>query len=336
MRLLILGGGVFVGRTISAAALARGHAVTHLNRGNSAVPPGVERLVADRRGDLAVLAGREWDAVIDTCGYVPKVVRNSVQALAGRVRNYVFISSVSAYANFRKAGMDESAPLGVTGALDADDITSETYGPLKAACEAVVREGFPDGALIIRPGLVVGPHDPTDRFTYWPMRVARGGTVLAPDTPNRTLQFIDARDLAAWTVAMVERRATGIFNATGLPGALTMGELLDACRAASKSAAAVEWVPGEFLSAQSVKEWSEMPLWIAPASMELAAFARVSVSRALAAGLRVRRIEETVADTLAWAQSRPPGHEWKAGLTAEREAELLALWRAQANVAHVE
>jgi len=331
VRLLILGGTVFVGRHIVRAAQERGHEVTLFNRGqsNPDLFPGVEQLRGDRDGDLSALDGGRWDAVVDTGGYVPRVVRASAERLAGNVDHYTFISSLSVYSDFSAEGLVESSPVATIEDPAVEEVTGETYGPLKALCEQVVQEVYGDGALVVRPGLIVGPHDPTDRFTYWPVRVARGGDVLAPGAPERPVQFIDARDLAAWSVRMIEEGRSGIYNATGPEGGLPMGEVLAACRRVSESDARFLWVDGDFLLERDVQPWSEMPLWLT--GEDAVGFGSVNVEKAVADGLRFRPLGETAGDTLAWARQRPADHEWRAGLNAEREAELLEAWRETAH-----
>jgi 2'-hydroxyisoflavone reductase len=320
VKLLLLGGPRFLGRALTDAALARGHELTFFNRGrtNADLFPEVERLVGDREGDLATLAGRSWDAVLDTCGYLPSVVRKSVEALADSGL-YCFVSSVSVYADFSVPANEES-PVAELGELPDDEVTGESYGALKALCEAEVRETFGERALVVRPGLIVGPHDPTGRFTYWPHRVARGGEVLAPGPTERPTQVIDVRDLAEWTISLCEEGASGTYNATH-PG-VSFGELLDTCRSVAASDARVTWVTDEFLLAQGVGEWMELPLWIADPA--LAGADRVDVGRAVEAGLRFRPLADTVKATLELAATSDG-----AGLTPEREAELLAAWHGR-------
>jgi 2'-hydroxyisoflavone reductase len=320
VRLLLLGGPRFLGRALADAALAGGHELTFFNRGqtNTELYPEVERIVGDRSGDLGALAGREWDAVIDTCGYLPSVVRASAEALSGSGL-YCFVSSVSVYADFSVPTSEES-PVAALGDLSDDEVTAETYGPLKALCEEAVRDVFRERALVVRPGLIVGPHDPTGRFTYWPHRVARGGEVLAPGPPERPTQVIDVRDLAEWTVALCERGASGTYNATH-PG-VSFSELLETCRDVSASDASTTWVTDAFLLEEGVGEWMELPLWLADPA--LAAADKVDVGRALAAGLTFRPLAETVKGTLELATTVEG-----VGLTTEREAALLAAWHAR-------
>lgn len=316
MKLLVLGGTGFLGRHVVEAALASGHEVTLFNRGrtNPELFPEVEKLVGDRDGDLAPLRGRRWDAAIDVPARVPRQVRSATNALAG-IEHYTFVSSISAYRDFSRTGIDESAPLQDYEATMGDD-DMEWYGARKAECERTVAAAFPAAALIVRPGLIVGPHDPTDRFTYWPARVDRGGETLAPGPPGRIVQFIDARDLAPWIVRMVEERRTGAFNATN--EGVSMGELL--------AGAKVTWVSDEFLLEQGVGEWMELPLWIA--DPDWVGMHHADVSRGVEAGLRFRPVEETMRDTAAWAGTRSE-HEPQAGLAPERERELLEAWRAR-------
>lgn len=321
MNLLILGGTVFVGRHLVEAATAAGHTVTLFNRGqhNADLFPDVEKLRGDRsaEGGLDALNGRTWDTVIDTCGYVPRVVQMSAQRLAGAVGQYVFISTISVYADFTQANQDETAPVGTLDDPTTEKVTGETYGPLKILCEQAAEAAFPGKTLTIRPGYIVGPHDPTDRFTYWPQRVMEGGDVLAPGGPNAPMQFIDARDLAEWTVKMMEGGKVGVYNATGPAAPLTFGTMLETCRAVSESDARFVWADEEFLAAREVS----LPLF-APAA--LGGISQVRIARAVQDGLTFRPLAETIADTLAWDKARPADHEWRAGLPRERERELLA------------
>jgi 2'-hydroxyisoflavone reductase len=324
MNLLILGGTRFLGRHLVDSALKRGHSLTLFNRGqsNPLVYPDLETIRGDRETDLNRLAGRKWDAVIDTCGYVPRLVQLSAQALRASVGSYVFISSISAYAGFSKIGLEESDPLGKLTDETVEEITGETYGPLKALCEQAAEQVFPGRALIIRPGLIVGPYDPTDRFTYWPVRVARGGEVLAPEKPELPVQIIDGRDLAEFTIKLIEQKTAGIFNVTGPDDELTFGAMLETCKQVSDSQASFKWASVEFLAKNNVEAWSDLPVWV-PDTSEDAGFSRVNVSKAIAAGLTFRPLADTVRDTLDWAKTRPANHPWRAGLAAEREIELL-------------
>lgn len=328
MRILIFGGTNFLGRH-TAAALERGHEVTLFHRGqtNPGLFPDAEEILGDREHDLALLAGREWDAVIDVPGYVPRIVRASAQALAGHVKHYAFISTISVYDSIPEPGMDESAPVGQLPEPSED--VQKYYGQLKALCEDEVRAAFPDAALVIRPGLIVGPFDPTDRFSYWPIRISDGGEVLAPGDPDRQVQVIDARDLANWTVDCVERGTTGTFNATGPATRLTMREMLEACREGTASDATFTWVDESFLEAEGVGPWMEVPLWLPASDTDTRGMLAVSIDRAVNAGLTFRPLAETARDTLAWHRSRPAGTQLKAGLQPERERELLEKWQAR-------
>lgn len=325
MKLLIIGGTRFLGRALVEAALAAGHELTLFNRGqsNPGLFPDVEELHGDRDGGLDVLAGRKWDAVIDTCGYVPRVVRASAEFLKDAVDHYVFVSTISVYADFATVGMDESAPLGTMEDETVEEITGETYGPLKVLCEKAVTEVMGEAhALHIRAGLIVGPHDLSDRFSYWPHRVAQGGDVLAPGAPEAPVQIIDVRDLAAWIIEAVAAGLSGAYNVTGPAYRLTMGQVLETCRAVSDSDANLVWVSDEFLQANEVGAYMEMPLWV-PASEEYAGFDTVNCQKAIEAGLVFRPLADTVHDTLAWLQTRPSDHQWRAGLSREKEADLL-------------
>jgi 2'-hydroxyisoflavone reductase len=333
VKLLVLGGTKFLGRAAVEAALDRGHEVTLFNRGrtNPDLFPDVEQLRGDRDGDLGALEGRAWDAVIDPSGYVPRVVRASAELLQ-ESGHYVFVSSISVYDGPPFTRFDEDAPLAELDDPGTEEVM-EHYGALKVACERVVTEVFPGRSTLVRAGLIVGPHDPTDRFTYWPMRVAVGGRVLAPGRPERPWQFVDVRDLGAWLVDVAERRIPGPFSAVGPVPGVTAGDVLEACREASDEDAELVWVPDDFLVAREVGEWMELPLWVAEGG-EYERFHDWDASRAVAAGLAFRPVRETVADTLAWARTRDaPGPGTAAmggtegvGLVREREAELLGEW----------
>lgn len=324
MKLLILGGTVFLGRHTVEAALVRGHEVTLFNRGQHSPElfPGVEKLRGNRDGDLTALKGRRWDAVIDPSGYVPRIVGDSTRLLADAVEHYTFVSSLSAYASFAEPNQNEDAPLATMDDPTVEQITGDTYGPLKALSEQAAEAAMPRRVAVVRPGLIVGPHDPTDRFTYWPVRVAKGGDLLAPAPADYPVEFTDVRDLGEWMVRVAEQRIAGVFNASGPGTPATLGGLLETCRAISGSNARFVWADDAFLQQNEVQPWSQLPLWIGNGP-EYDGFSRYDCSRAIAAGLTFRSVAETVAATLEWAQSRPADHTWRAGLTAEREAELL-------------
>ena len=314
MRLLLLGGTAFLGRAAAAEALARGHDVTLFTRGrtNPGLFPEAEQLVGDRDGDLAALEGRSFDSVLDLSGYVPAHVRASAELLR-ESGHYAFVSSVSVYADFTE-GPDEGSPVAELGDGPVDRLAEDysNYGPLKALCEDEVRRVFEERALVVRPGLIVGPHDPTGRFTYWARRLARGGELLAPGPPKRRVQFVDARDLGTWLIDCAEARLAGTFNATN--EGVAWAELL--------AGADVTWVDDAFLLEHEVGPWLELPLWV-PGEGPFRAMHEVDVSRAVAAGLRFR----PVAETLAAAATAPETET--AGLTPEREAALLAAWHAR-------
>lgn len=335
MKVLVLGGTRFLGRHLVAALLARHHAVTLFNRGRTApgLFPQAERLLGDRAdgaAGLAPLAGRRWDAVIDTCGYLPRLVRASCAALQAAADRYVFISSISVYADFSAAELTEDAPLAVLDDPASEDVMAH-YGALKAACEREVQAAFGSRALLVRPGLIVGPFDPTGRFTYWPQRIAAGGDVLAPGDPQAPLQFIDVRDLAEWIVAALTRGPAGAYNVTGPAAPLAFGAFLAACQAARapQPPAVLTWCSERFLLDHGVAPWTGLPLWVPQSESGIH---RVSVRRALAAGLSFRPLATTIADTLAWTDSAdfapPTGAYANVGLSREREAELLRAWRA--------
>ena len=330
LKILVLGGTGFLGPHTVRAALANGHEVTLFNRGrtNPGLFPDLEKLKGDRDGDLEALKGRRWDAVIDTSGYVPRIVGLSVDRLRDSVDRYLFVSTISVYASLATPGIDETAPVGRLDDPETETIDGETYGPLKALCEAVVTRGFGERATVIRPGLIVGPGDPTDRFTYWPVRVAAGGDVLAPGDGLDPVQVIDARDLGRWMVTCLEAQVAGVYNANSPRGAMDMKRLLETCRTVSGSDARFVWATRQFLEARGVQAWLDMPVWV-PRGSEFAAAADADVRKAEAAGLSVRSMRSTVADTLAWfRESRGPDAELKTGLTPARQKALLTAWAA--------
>src|SRR5437870_10152785 len=337
LRILILGGTGFTGPYQVRYALSRGHKMTTFNRGKTnprELPPEVEQLIGDRNGKLDALKGRQWDVVIDNPTTLPAWVRDAAQILKGNVERYIFISTISVYAD-TSTGPGESAPLAKYEGADPFKETLEamkasgykTYGPLKALSEQETEKWFPGKSLIIRPGLIVGPRDETDRFTYWPVRIDRGGEVLAPGNPSDPVQFIDGRDLAEWTIRMAENRETGIYNATGPAKELGIGGMLDGIKTALNSNATFAWADAEFLKQQKVEAWSDMPVW---AGDELG-MSRTNISRALAKGLTFRSLADTARDSLAWFKAQKPERQAKmrAGLTPEREAEVLTALHKQ-------
>jgi 2'-hydroxyisoflavone reductase len=323
----MLGGTLFLGRHVVEALLARGHEVTLFHRGQRGADlfPQLERVLGDRATDLDRLpAGARWDAVVDTSGYLPGVVATSANALRERAERYVFVSTIGVH-DAALPALDESSPI-VELPPDAsrEVMVPETYGALKALCERAAAEAFgPERALVVRPGLIVGPHDPTDRFTYWPLRFARGGDVLVPDDLGAAVQIIDARDLADFVVHAIERRTAGVVNAVGPAERLTLRELLAACAGASDAPSRIVPVPLATLAEHEIGEWMDLPTWIDPNGESLGMRA-VSTARGIAMGMRYRPLAETVADTLRWARDERGDAPLKAGLTPEREIAALA------------
>jgi 2'-hydroxyisoflavone reductase len=340
LRILILGGTGFIGPHQVRYALSRGHQVTLFNRGKQPHewPGAVEELLGDRNtGDLKSLEGRDWDACIDNPTTLPFWVRDAGRVLQGKIKHYLFISTISVYADNLKPA-DESAPVANYTGKDAMAETTESlrasvehlYGPLKALSEQEAQRQFPGKTTIIRPGLIVGPGDETDRFTYWPVRLARGGDVLAPGDGSDPVQFVDARDLAEWTVRMAEAHTFGTFNATGPEHPLRMKDMLTGIATAIHADARPVWVSADFLESQMVEAWSDMPVWV-PARGDTAGFAKRSIVKALAAGLTFRPLGLTAADTLAWFKQQPAERQakLKAGLTPAREEEVLSKWKSK-------
>lgn len=326
MRLLVLGGTVFLGRHLVEVALARGDEVTIFTRGHAPAPAGVTALVGDRDGALEALRGGAWDAVVDTSGYVPRVVRQSAELLRERAGFYAFISTLSVY-DLRQEDKSETAPVLELEDPEDEDV-SASYGALKVACERVVEEVFGGRALQVRSGLLAGPFDPTERVTYWAARGLRPGEVLAPGRPEREVSFIDARDLAAWTLDMAARSEGGTYNVGG-PG-IAMGHVLEACGIPEAT-----WMPDQFLLDHGVQPWTGLPLWLPPQFGSLHA----PLDRALGAGLVCRPVSHTMRDLQDWIRARPgvPGPQESggrtraaaAGISPERESELLADWHQQ-------
>ena len=338
LKILILGGTGFTGPFQVHYAVARGHTVTVFNRGRrqADLPDTVEHLVGDRNNDVTALEGREWDVVIDNPTTLPNWVRLSGKLLKDACRQYVFISTISVYGDTSEPGMDETTPV-LEYKGEADPFTLELnqqtmglYGELKALSEREAAYWFPGRATIIRPGLIVGPRDESDRFTYWPVRVDRGGEVLAPNSPNDPTQIIDARDLAEWTIRMVEQDDVGVFNATGPERPRPFGEMLNGIKAAIGSNATFTWVEQDFLQQHEVRQWGELPVWVRQGP-DTAGFMTVSVAKAQGRGLTYRPFEETVRDTLAYHKSRTEERQavLRAGLKPEKEAAVLAAWKAR-------
>lgn len=338
LKILVLGGTKFLGPAIVEPAIARGHEVTLFNRGktNPHLFPGLEKLRGDRdpeKGEgIKALAGRRFDAIFDDSGYFPRMVGASAKTLAAAGSSqYIFVSSISAYRDNRKAGADEDYTLATIPdpASESMGKNYEYYGALKALCEAATRTAFGERATIVRPGYIVGPNDPTDRFTWYPVRAARGGEMLAPGAPSDPLQIIDVRDLGEFLLGLAERRVFGTFNACGPKDRLTMGAMLDGCLDATGRKATLVWVPGEFLRARGENGEGKIPIW-APADGDTVGYHTWSNARAVSAGLRFRPLPETITDTLAWFRTLPAERqaELKGGFTLADEGELLEAWRA--------
>ena len=343
MNILIIGGTKFLGRHLVNAALKNNHEVTLFNRGRKYSDDdleAVEQIHGDRNSDLEKLAGRNWDASIDTCGYLPQTVKASAEFLRDAVNQYVFISSGSVYADASRPNYDETTP---TARLNEQqkkevekidpkaDLTGPTlgeyYGALKALCEQEAEKAMPERVLNVRAGMIVGAFDPTDRFTYWVMRVARGGKILAPGNLESPIQLIDARDLSEWIIKMIEENQSGIFNVTSKPFDLTFGKMLEEIKTATASDAEFVWASEEFLNREKVAPWSEMPFYLSDSNEEIKNFLTMNVDKALEKGLRFRPLSETIRETLNWRLTK--NDELRAGITAEREAELLNKWQEQ-------
>lgn len=339
LKILILGGTGFTGPHQVNYAVSRGHQVTVFNRGRrqADIPSSVEQLRGDRNaadGVAALKGDRTWDVVIDVPTTLPKWVRDAGQVLQGRARQYIFVSTISTYASFPPGGTDENTPVArLEPARDPFTIPPDSagryYGPLKVLSEREAERWFPGKTTIVRPGLIVGPGDPSDRFTYWPVRIARGGEVMVPGDPNGPAQIIDARDLAEWIIRLAENNTTGVFNATGPKSPLSMAEMIAGIRAVMPGSQDIKftWVPAAFLAQHNVRPWSHMPVWMGEPG-----WAKVNISKAVAAGLTYRSLADTAKATLEWHKTRPAQEQqtMRAGLPAQREAEVLAAWRSAA------
>lgn len=335
MNLLILGGTGFLGPHTVNAALARRHSVTLFNRGrtNPHLFPDLEKVVGDRKDPEALgqLAGRRFDAVVDTSGYYPKHVKLSAELLAPNVRQYVFISTVSVYEMRRGGGkIDENAPVGTLPDPTVESRAPEAYGPLKAYCEQAAEAAMPGRVANIRPGLIVGPEDPTDRFTYWPARLDRGGEVLCPAPGETGIQYIDARDLAEFIISTIENGHVGVYNAVGPAHRHTIADLVHGCRAATTSDARLTWVDAPFLLQNQVGPWMELPLWIPETDDGESSMSNIDNRKAVSVGLQFRPLADTIRDTLAWCRTRPADHRWRAGLDREKEERVLKAWHSRA------
>lgn len=329
-RILILGGSTFIGPALVETAIARGHQVCLFNRGQSgpespseSAQEALEKaeiIKGDRLTDLNRLSDRSWDMVIDTCGYEPETVELSASFFCDRAVRYLFVSSISAYEKFDKPGLTESAALRELPSTGAAD-----YGALKAACEKAVQLTLGQRALIIRPGLIVGPLDPTDRFTYWIHRVSEGGRIVAPGRPDAPVQFIDVRDLADWMIHLAEQEASGVYHVTGPEKVLTMQEFLEECKSVVNKDVETVWISEDVLVDLGAKAWTQLPLWIPDSEQEARYMRSIDCSKAKAAGLKIRNLRDTISDTAAWHGTRIiDGGELKAGLTPDFEQLILA------------
>jgi 2'-hydroxyisoflavone reductase len=343
LKILVLGGTGLIGPPMVAYAVARGHQVTLFNRGktNTELFPELERIIGDRNDDISALAaevakGRRWDVVIDNTASIPRWVEESAGLLKDSAGLYLYTSSISAYADSATPGADETAPLGTISAEEAAkvktnrDITDTNYGPLKASCEKAAQTAFPGRSIVVRPGLIVGPGDSSDRFTYWPVRIHRGGEVMAPGNPTDPVQFIDCRDLGEWYVRLVEDSAIGVYNGVGPASPMSIAEMLYGIRATTGGELSFTWVDAGFLKQHEVEEWGEMTVWVPPAG-EYAGFSSSSIARAKKAGLTFRPLATTAVDTVAYWSSLPDERRAKprAGLDPDKERAVLAAWHAR-------
>jgi 2'-hydroxyisoflavone reductase len=343
LKILVLGGTGLIGPPMVAYAVARGHELTLFNRGktNTELFPELERIIGDRNDNISALAaavakGRRWDVVIDNTASIPRWVEESAGLLKDSAGLYLYTSSISAYADSATPGADETAPLGAISAEEAAkvktnrDITDTNYGPLKALCEKAAQTAFPERSIVVRPGLIVGPGDSSDRFTYWPVRIHRGGEVMAPGNPTDPVQFIDCRDLGEWYVRLVEDSAIGVYNGVGPASPMSIAEMLYGIRATTGGELSFTWVDADFLKQHEVEEWGEMTVWVPPVG-EYAGFSSSSIARAKKAGLSFRPLATTAVDTIEYWSSLPEERRAKprAGLDPEKERAVLAAWHSR-------
>lgn len=333
MNILMIGGTRFLGRVIVEQAIERGHDITLFNRGqsNTELFPQLEHLQGDRDTDLSALKGRKWNVAIDTCGYIPRHVRATTELLADAVEHYSFISSISVYSKF-EPGMAEDGPLGTIEDETVEQVTGDTYGPLKVLCEQAADAVMPGRVHNVRAGLIVGRYDLTDRFSSWPLRVARGGDLVAPDSPDYQVQFIDVRDIADFTLSMAEKRKSGAYNVTGPAAPLTISEVISTSAEVAGSTVNPIWMDEAFLLENEVQPWMELALWVPESDATMNGINRVSCAKAIADGLTFRSLTDTVRDLLSWANTRPADYQMRAGLPPEKEAAVLEKWRAHVNV----
>lgn len=333
MKILVIGGTVFLGRHIVEYALQEGHEVTLFNRGqhNPDLFPGVEKIHGDRNTDYEKLAGRSWDGVIDTCGYTPGAVEKTAEILKDSVKRYVFISSINAYRDVEAAGIDETYPeTELPEGASLEEMTMETYGPLKVLCEKVVERIFPTGYVNIRSGLIVGPNDPSDRFTYWVNRISKGGQVLCPGDGSTPIQFIDVRDLAKWSVKMAINGEPGLYNGTGPDYTLTMRKFLETCQRICNPDAQLVWVDEIFIEDNEITPWAEMPAWAPDSKKEFHGLGKINISKALDRGLTFLDLGKTIFDTLEWDKSRTESAKFRAGIDPQKEKNILEKFKSQA------
>lgn len=326
LKILILGGTYFLGPHLIEELQNRGHEVTLFNRGtqNSSRFQEIEQLHGDRDGNLEALEGRQWDAVIDTSGHLPRIIEASSKLLAYATKHYTFVSSIGVYADFQNFGIDEEYPVAQLE-QPTEEITEKTYGALKADCEWIVQSYFPEQTLIVRPGLIMGPGDPTDRFTYWPCRIKEGGNILAPGQPNNPVQFIDVRDLAKWIVDMIENQVTGIYNVTG--ESMPFETLLRECQQATEADVNIHWVSEDFLIKHDVQDWEELPLWLS-SKRNMPGFLSVSNDKASSMGLTTRPLFDTITTILEWETAKESNSK-RTTLSREKEQQLLDLWKRE-------
>ncbi len=333
LKILMLGGTGFLGPHTVQYAIDRGHEVTLFNRGRSKenLFPELEKLIGNRDPEvdagLSALKGRKWDCVIDTSSYVPRIAGASAQLLKGLCDQYLMISTISVYSQFSQLNMDESAALGTLDDPTVETVDGATYGPLKAYSEQAVTEQFGAGTTILRPGLIVGPRDRTDRYSYWPVRASRGGNMLCPGNGSDLVQYIDVRDLAEFIVHCLEQKTTGIFNTISDSKTETVKDMVDTCIEVSGADTNAVWADTDFLTEQGVRPWADMPVWV-PNAGEMAGLSQIDVSRAFAAGMKIRNRNETALDTLNWFKtlSEERQETLRAGIKPEREQEVLAEW----------
>ncbi len=327
LNVLILGGTNFLGPHLAEELHQRGHEITLFHRGtpSSHSLEYASHLYGDREGSLKALEGKRWDAVIDTSGHLPRIVESSSKILSQATEHYTFISTIGVYEDFLTSNINESHPVAKLENENDEEITEKNYGALKAKCEQVIQSYFPHHSLIIRPGLIVGPYDTTGRFTYWPRRIIKGGEILAPGDPKQQVQFIDARDLAKWIVDMIEKKSTGIYQATGPSTPLTFEQFLQTCMKHSQKEAQLYWVDEKFLLDQQVQDWTDLPLWLA-SKRNMPGFQKMDITKAIQAGLTFRPLSETIADTLSWDLSQSNEKKFT-GLEQEKEKKLLQIWK---------